>query len=162
MSVNIRFFRSEDLPELQAITIQAFDGVSIDQSIEQQFGEINGHNWKWRKSRHLDQDVARDPAGIFVAEDGSQIIGYITTFSDSDAGIGVIPNLAIVASQRGKGIGRMLLQHALDHFRSQGLSHAKIETLEQNTVGSNLYPSLGFCEVSRQIHYAMSLTKEVS
>jgi hypothetical protein len=35
---------------------------------------------------------------------------------------------------------------------------AKIETLEQNPVGQKLYPSLGFVEVARQVHYAMRLT----
>jgi hypothetical protein len=34
---------------------------------------------------------------------------------------------------------------------------AKIETLDQNPVGQALYPSLGFKEVARQIHYAMRL-----
>ena len=34
---------------------------------------------------------------------------------------------------------------------------AKIETLEQNPVGQKLYPSLGFVEVARQVHYAMRL-----
>ena len=34
---------------------------------------------------------------------------------------------------------------------------AKIETLEQNPIGQTLYPSLGFQEVARQIHYAMRL-----
>ena len=34
---------------------------------------------------------------------------------------------------------------------------AKIETLEQNPIGRQLYPSLGFQEVARQIHYAMPL-----
>ena len=35
---------------------------------------------------------------------------------------------------------------------------AKIETLVQNPVGSHLYPSVGFQEVARQIHFAMPLT----
>jgi hypothetical protein len=34
---------------------------------------------------------------------------------------------------------------------------AKIETLEQNKIGQHLYPSAGFVEVARQIHYAMAL-----
>ena len=34
---------------------------------------------------------------------------------------------------------------------------AKIETLDQNPIGQKLYPSLGFREVARQIHYAMRL-----
>ena len=34
---------------------------------------------------------------------------------------------------------------------------ARIETLEQNPIGRQLYPSLGFLEVARQIHFAMPL-----
>jgi hypothetical protein len=37
---------------------------------------------------------------------------------------------------------------------------AKIETLEQNLIGRHLYPSLGFVEVARQIHYAMPLPEK--
>ena len=39
----------------------------------------------------------------------------------------------------------------------RGMSVAKIETLEQNPIGQTLYPSLGFVEVARQIHYALRL-----
>jgi len=157
MNVIIRVFRQEDLCRVKAITVEAFEGVSIDRDIEGLFGEINEHDWKWRKARHIDQDVARDPAGIFVAEDDGEVIGYVTTFCDHETGIGTIPNLAVEAAHRGKGVGRMLIQHALDHFRGQGATLAKIETLEQNPIGQNLYASIGFREVSRQIHYVMSL-----
>jgi len=34
---------------------------------------------------------------------------------------------------------------------------ARIETLEQNPIGRQLYPSLGFLEVARQIHFAIPL-----
>ena len=50
-----------------------------------------------------------------------------------------------------------LLEHAIDFFRRSGMQVAKIETLDQNPIGQNLYPSLGFQEVARQIHYAMRL-----
>ena len=33
----------------------------------------------------------------------------------------------------------------------------RIETLAQNEVGQSLYPSLGFVEIARQIHYAQKL-----
>jgi ribosomal protein S18 acetylase RimI-like enzyme len=153
----IRLYRPADLPTLKAITVQAFDGVSIDQGIEHEFGPVGGHDWQWRKARHLDDDAARDPAGIFVAEEGGQIVGYITTWQDREAGIGHIPNVAIDAAYRGQGLGRQLIEHALAHFRAAGLSHAKIETLVQNDVGNHLYRSLGFREVARQIHFVAKL-----
>ena len=153
----IRPFRADDLPILQRITVAAFDGVSIDQGMERLFGMIHDHDWQWRKARHLDDDVARDPNGIFVAEIDGRIVGCITTWQDREGGIGHIPNLAIEADCRGRGLGRQLIEHALQHFRASGLTHAKIETLEQNEVGQHLYTSLGFREVARQIHLVAEL-----
>jgi ribosomal protein S18 acetylase RimI-like enzyme len=153
----IRPFQPADLPELKAITVEAFEGVAIDHGIEQVFGVINGHDWRWRKARHLDDDAARDPAGIFVAEQQGRIAGYITTWQDRAAGIGHIPNVAIRPEFRGAGLGRTLIEHALAHFRAAGLTHAKIETLAQNAVGNHLYPSLGFREVARQVHFVAEL-----
>ena len=155
--VRIRKFQPADLPVLKVLTTDAFEPVSIDRNMERLFGVINGQDWRWRKARHIDEDVERDVSGVFVAEVEEKVVGYITTWMDASAGLGFIPNLAVDAEQRGKGIGRSLIQHALGHFREHGLSHARIETLDQNEIGQALYPSLGFREVARQIHYCMAL-----
>lgn len=157
MELHFRCYRPTDLLVIKRLTIEGFEGVSIDRNIEDQFGLINNHDWRWRKVRHIDFDVERDADGVFVAELDGQVVGYITTFRDHDAGIGLIPNLAVDAQQRGRGIGRKLIEYALNNFREAGLTHAKIETLAQNDVGQTLYPSLGFREVARQIHYCMAL-----
>jgi ribosomal protein S18 acetylase RimI-like enzyme len=74
-------------------------------------------------------------------------------------GVGRIPDLAVDASWRGKGLGRRLLDHALEYFRDLGLPLAKIETLAHNEVGRHLYPSLGFELVATQYHYVMPLSR---
>ena len=153
----IRSYRPSDLETLRAITMEAFDGVSIDRNIEERFGLIGDRDWSWRKARHIDMDADRDPEGIFVAESGGKIVGYITTWVDQEGSTGLIPNLAVTADARGKGIGRALIQHAVDYFRSLDLEFARIETLVQNEVGKQLYPTFGFEEVARQIHYGMRL-----
>jgi ribosomal protein S18 acetylase RimI-like enzyme len=155
--MHIRPYRPEDLPILKQMTVEAFDGVSIDQGIEREFGLINGHDWKWRKARHLDEDVARDPKGLFIVEIDGQIAGYISTWCDHEGGIGHIPNIVFAPEYRGRGLGRKLIMFALDYFRERGLTHAKIETLVQNDVGNHLYASLGFREVARQLHFAADL-----
>ncbi len=157
MPVSIRDYRPSDLPRLREITVEAFEGVSIDHNIEKRFGAINGHDWKWRKGRHVDDDVQRDPQGIFVEVDGETILGLVSTWIDREAGIGHIPNLAITAAARGQGLGRRLIQHAVAHFRRNGLAYAKIETLDQNPIGQHLYPSCGFQEVARQVHFLMPI-----
>lgn len=157
LKMKIRLYQPSDLPPLKAITVEAFTGVSIDHGIEEQFGPINGHDWRWRKARHLDDDATRDPAGIFVAEDAGRVVGYITTWQDREAGIGHIPNIAIAPEYRGQGLGRLLIEHAFAHFRASSLTHAKIETLAQNAVGNHLYRDLGFVEVARQVHFVAKL-----
>jgi ribosomal protein S18 acetylase RimI-like enzyme len=156
-SMQIRPYIPADLPHLKTLTTEGFTGVSIDHGIEQAFGQINGHNWQWRKARHIDVDVAREATGVFVADDNGQVVAYITTWQDPAAGIGHIPNLAVAASHRNQGLGRQLIEHAFAHFRAAGLTHAKIETLAQNAIGNHLYPSLGFVEVARQVHFVAKL-----
>ena len=155
--MNIRPFHPTDLDELKRITIEAFDGTSVDQIVEQQFGIMAGHDWRWRKARHIDQDCAANPTGAFVAEEDGKILGFVTTVLDREAGKGRIPNLAVDAAARGRGIGRQLIDHALDYFRSEGMAFAAIETMVHNPVGQHLYPACGFVEMGRQIQYAMKL-----
>ena len=154
----IRLYRPEDLAALKHITAICFDGVSIDRNIEERFGLIGGRDWQFRKLRHMDDDVSGERAtGVFVWEEAGNVVGYITTRIDHESKIGGIPNIAVLPDAQGRGIGRKLLDHGLDYMRSQGMEIAKIETLAQNEVGSHLYPSLGFEEVARQVHYCMNL-----
>jgi ribosomal protein S18 acetylase RimI-like enzyme len=124
-------------------------------------GPVAGRDWRWRKARHVDEDLDLHGAELAVAEDEEtgQAVGYVTLKFDPETKIGWIHNMAVAAGVRNQGLGRRLLEHALDRFRAGGMTVAKIETLEQNPVGRHLYPALGFREVARQIHYAMDLTR---
>jgi ribosomal protein S18 acetylase RimI-like enzyme len=153
----IRPFHSSDLDAIKRITIEGFDGTSIDQNIERHLGLLAGHDWRWRKARHIDQDCAANAAGAFVAEEDGKVLGYITTVLDREIGKGRIPNLAVDAAARGRGVGRQLIAHALDYFRREGMAFVTIETMANNSVGQHLYPSCGFVETGRQIHYALKL-----
>ena len=155
--MQIRPFLAGDLEVIREITVEAFDGVSIDQGIEQKYGIINSHDWKWRKGRHIDEDVKRNSKGIFIVEIDGVIVGLISTQQDTEAGIGLIHNIAFRPEYRGKGLGRKLIHYALDLFRENGLTHAKIETLIQNEIGGHLYRSIGFQEVAQQTHFVADL-----
>jgi len=157
MDVVIRPYTAGDLDALLHITIESFDGVSFDQIVESKFGILNGHDWRWRKARHLEEDIAANSAGAFVAESDGQIVGYVTTVLDRSAGKARIPNLAVTARARGHGLGRKLIQHALDYLRREGIAYAMIETMAGNEAGEYLYPSCGFVEIGRQIHFGIHL-----
>jgi ribosomal protein S18 acetylase RimI-like enzyme len=154
----VRRYRESDRESIRQLTVEGFGNVSIDANIQHQFGTLAGHDWQWRKARHVEQDLDAPGAAVLVAQDDQgQIVGYITTRIDRESGIGMIPNLAVCAAQRGTGIGRLLIESALELFREEKLELARIETLEQNAIGQHLYPTCGFVEVARQIHYALLL-----
>ena len=156
----IRPFQPADLARLQEITVDSFEGVSIDRNIEAEFGLVAGKDWKARKARDVAGDCQAQPDGVFVAEEAGEVMGYITTRLDRFSGIGRIPNLAVDPACRGRGLGSELIRHALEWMRGQGMRMAKIETLAQNERGQALYPRFGFREVARQLHYVMPLGEE--
>jgi ribosomal protein S18 acetylase RimI-like enzyme len=153
----IRNYRPADLDVIKRLTVAAFASVTLEQNVEEACGILHGHDWRWRKARHIDQDAAANPDGIFVAEIEGRVAGYITTLVDREAGKGRIPNLAVAEEFRGHGLGRRLIEHALDYFRREGLAYAMIETMAKNEAGQHLYPACGFVEVARQVHFARKL-----
>ena len=155
--VSIRRYRPDDLATLRRITVDSFGSVALDQMLEDRLGKWNERGWKERKADHIDEDCTLNPDGCFVAERDGVIVGYITTRIDPANERGRIPNLAVVSEARGLGLGRRLIHHALDYFKQQGMKVAQIETMASNVIGQNLYPSCGFQEVGRQVHYAMRL-----
>ncbi|MEE2657221.1 MAG: GNAT family N-acetyltransferase [Candidatus Latescibacterota bacterium] len=158
---HIRPYLPDDLDRLKELTAVCFDGVSIDRNIQEKFGKIGGQDWRFRKLRHIDADVAGDHSrGVFVYELAGRVVGYITTRVDGDTRIGWIPNMAVDPAHQGQGIGKALMAQALRHMRDCGMEAAKIETLEQNLIGSKFYPGTGFEEVGRQVHYLMRLHED--
>ena len=158
--MKIRPFRPSDLETLKTITAICFDGVSIDQNIEQLHGLIHGKDWRWRKKRHIDDDAAVNAAGILVAEEDGQIVGYVSTRVDPATRIGGIPNFSVLPAFQQRGIGRRLLEEAVTYLAAEGMTYARIETLDQNDVGANFYPDFGIKEVARQINYIMPITAD--
>jgi ribosomal protein S18 acetylase RimI-like enzyme len=155
--MNIRPYEPQDLEALKRLTIEGFEGIAIDQNIEKSLGILGGRDWRWRKTRQVEEDVAVNPAGVFVAEEETKVVGYISTRLDRDAAKGRIPNLAVDGTARGRGLGRRLIEHAVAYLRGEGMAFVMIETMVNNPVGQHLYPSCGFVEAGRQIHYAMKL-----
>ncbi|MFH1006604.1 MAG: GNAT family N-acetyltransferase [Candidatus Latescibacterota bacterium] len=153
----IRTYRESDRAALRKITTICFEKVCIDRNIEDHFGAVGGTDWTDRKRRHIDADIADCPEGILIVEQEGKVAGYISCRLDTETRIGHIANLAVLPACQGRGLGRQLMLAALELMKARGMELARIETLEQNDVGSNFYPKMGFVEVARQIHYAMPL-----
>jgi ribosomal protein S18 acetylase RimI-like enzyme len=157
----IRPFEPGDLPALQAITVETFGPVSIDRAIDDAFPSALPGSWADRKAQAIADDCRIEPEGVLVAVDAEgAVAGYVTSRTNSATRIGWIPNLAVGQGSRRLGLGRALLEACKDRLRTRGMVVAKIETLEHNEIGRTLYPSLGFVEIARQVHYIARLTDE--
>lgn len=155
----LRPVRPGDEAAVFAITAAVFAPASIDAKIEALLGRPAA-SWQEIKTAAVARELQANPGGCFVAEREGKVLGYVTTVIHEKASRGLIANLAVAAEAQGLGIGRRLIERALEHFRQLGLAQAKIETLACNEVGRHLYPALGFQELVRQVHYVMPLIKE--
>lgn len=83
-------------------------------------------------------------------EDGS-CAGYICPMLVLDEG--QILNVAVQPSCRGKGIGRMLLEAALELFRKKGATVVHLEVRPTNATAISLYTRCGFITSGRRKAY---------
>jgi ribosomal protein S18 acetylase RimI-like enzyme len=157
----IRPYEPRDRQRLREITAEVFGPAAVDYHIERRFGIVQRRDWRWRKLRHVDDDIRSNATGIFVYEnlDGA-LVGFVSVHLDRDAGIGRVADLAVAADAQGRGIGRALLDHALEYIAAEQMMLARIETLVGNAAGEYLYPAMGFEEVSRQIHFVKRVRDE--
>lgn len=87
-----------------------------------------------------------------VAEDGDGgIAGFICPMQVLDEG--QILDLAVAPAFRGRGVGKLLVEHALGTFRRQGAAFVGLEVRPSNTAALNLYARCGFVAEGRRTGY---------
>lgn len=157
LDVKVRRYRRRDRDAVMRITEESFEGFCLDSCIEERFGPISGLTWQERKRDVIDYDLRRNPEHALVAEADGLVVGYVCTRLYHDYAIGHVANMAVAKEYQGRGVGKMLIRAALDHFRKCGMRYARIEALEDNYRARDFYLSFGFREVARQIYYLREL-----
>ena len=61
-----------------------------------------------------------------------------------------LEELYVAPAERGRGIGRALMETAMDHARARGATRMDLGTSEDDTVARALYERLGFTNLERQ------------
>jgi ribosomal protein S18 acetylase RimI-like enzyme len=82
----------------------------------------------------------------FIALDGENIIGWcdITSLHRPVFNHAGVLGLGVIREFRGKGVGKRLLNTALQAAKERGLSRIELTVREQNSVAIQLYESVGF------------------
>ena len=78
-----------------------------------------------------------DPDGLWVAEDGGDILGFAWSWVCGD--MWFLAQLFVDPVQQGRGIGNELLKLTLEHARKSGAAHKALITFTFNRVSQGLY-----------------------
>jgi GNAT superfamily N-acetyltransferase len=91
-------------------------------------------------------------SGALLAEDDGEVVGLLSyaltpgLYHAADSGL--IELLLVTASRRGEGIGRRLVETALNVFREGGCAEASVSTGGENEAAQSIYRRAGLTESS--------------
>jgi ribosomal-protein-alanine N-acetyltransferase len=92
---------------------------------------------------------------VLVAEDNrGEVVGYLAVRRVLDES--EILNLAVAPPLRRRGIGRALLEGALEELRLHAISQVYLEVRESNLAAQRLYGGLGFRPIGQRPNYYRS------
>jgi ribosomal protein S18 acetylase RimI-like enzyme len=78
-----------------------------------------------------------DPAGLWIAEDGGDILGFAWSWVCGD--VWFLAQLFVDPAQQGRGIGNELLKRTMEHARRSGAAHKALITFTFNRISQGLY-----------------------
>lgn len=85
---------------------------------------------------------------IYVAREGKQVLAMVSVLncvSTAEGGpAGLLEDMVVRPEARGRGVGKALLDHAIDQSREKGLLRLTLLTDSDNATARGLYSQAGF------------------
>jgi len=88
------------------------------------------------------QYLRRNPNSCYVAEEAGEIVG--TILSGHDGRRGFLYHLSVAVSHRKKGIGKALVERAMDALKQEGIHKVALVVMAGNETGNAFWESHGF------------------
>ena len=102
------------------------------------------HNNGEESIEALEFYIDRNAGYSFVVKDNGKIIGAIMCGHDGRRGL--IHHLAVSSDYRRQGIGKKLLDMALEKLKAVGIKKCALFVLKENKTGEAFYKALGWKE----------------
>ncbi len=106
--------------------------------------EIASYSSPWSHEHFRDELMSRY-SWPFVAVETGNVVGYVCLMSLFEEA--QILNIAVALAHRGRGIARMLLDHASTQALEKGAEIMALEVRASNVAAISLYEKLGFTRV---------------
>jgi predicted N-acetyltransferase YhbS len=89
-------------------------------------------------------DAYVDDGRVLVARDGDDVVGHVQLVATGDGDVVEIKNMAVSTAQQGRGIGRALVERALEVARDEGAHRVVVATGTADVGNLRFYQRLGF------------------
>ncbi len=99
----------------------------------------------------ISETIQYETARAFVAQKSNREVGYVVARISGEEG--EILNLAVLPTDRRKGIGRRLLDTVLEALAQSGTREVYLEVRESNAAAIDLYTRAGFRPVGQRPDY---------
>lgn len=86
--------------------------------------------------------LKRNPTTSFVAEDNGKIVG--TILAGHDGRRGFFHHVVVMPEYRNQGIGRKIVNHAMEALEKEGINKVALVVFEYNQLGNSFWEKLGF------------------
>ena len=142
MPVSVRLARISDADPLVRLTAQLGYDITLEEA-----------------SQRLSKALSRTDQRFFIADDGRPVgwlhAGRVEYF---ESGVCVVINGLVVDSEcRGAGVGRLLLQHAEQWAREEGVGIVRVWSSDQRHRAHRFYEREGYEVVKTQLAFVKSL-----
>lgn len=102
-------------------------------------------------SDHFLHEITSPLSFPFIAEYSGLIVGYVCLMSLFEEA--QILDIAVTPEQRGRGVARMLMDHAISVAREKGAELLTLEVRASNTAAITLYERFGFVRTGVRSKY---------
>jgi len=152
-NISVDIATPDDIDQIKELTKELVEG--LDQKFE-------AKRFDWGIRRRLYDPLQRH--GILIAKDKQKdnlVVGMIIAELRIDpygASEGYIKQVFLKTSYRGKGVGKLLLQKALEHLRKVKVQKVKVNLKEKAKKAAELYRKSNFKKVYEVLE--LDLTEE--
>lgn len=157
--MNIEAYSSEDKDAILNLAIQAFEGLTVDQILENSIDLPSDKDWRYKLRTHLTEQMDTNPEQVLVAVIDHQIVGFMTHkfAAREDLRVGQVSYNAVHPDFQGRGIGSKLMEMTMETIRAAGCTFAYVMTTDMDIAAQGLYKKFGFSQTYSMLHFYQKL-----
>ena len=161
----LRHARDDDLARLDEIAIICYTRIHEDHvaMLGEECYQAVRHQpeltWEERKTGQIRRVYQLHPERVWVLEREGELIGFVTFDLTPEKNMGAIANNGVHPDHAGKGWGRWMYRHVLQHFRDQGVRFAFVDTGldDAHIPARRAYGAVGFDRAVPMVEYWQDL-----